>query len=58
MPGFSGCSSTHPAASSYPQATPISYGWNRQTVPAISPSDCSLSDTQFTEESEFDLSDI
>jgi hypothetical protein len=58
MPGFSGCSSTHPDASSYPQATPISYGWNRQTVPALSPSDCSSSDKQFTQESEFDPSNI
>jgi hypothetical protein len=58
MPGFSGYSSTHPATGSYPQATPIGYGWNRQTVPAMSPSDCSSSDTQFTQESEFDLSNI
>jgi hypothetical protein len=59
MPGFSGCSSIHPpspAAGSYPQVTPICYGWNRQIVPALSLSDCSSSDTQFTQESEFDLS--
>jgi hypothetical protein len=31
MSSLSGCSSTHPTAGSYPQATPIGYGRNGQT---------------------------